>query len=559
MDLHLQRGDAHRVEQLALILVQTLDLHVHDGVGVERHAVVAPGKGREAALVLVLDLLHAAQHLRIVGKGVQLAQALGLEQIGVVAQQLADQAVQAGVDLAEPAAVVDAVGHIGEAVGADGVEVGEEVALDDVAVQARHAVDLIAGGEAEVGHVHLTVADDHVAAHALALAEVVDQEVDPALVDLAHDLPQARQQLLDQILRPLLQGLAHDGVVGVGHAVAHDLPALVPAEAVLVHQQAHQLGDDHGRVGVVDLDDVVLGEAAHVAPLGDVLAQDVLGAGGDEEILLLEAQGLALDMIVGGIEHLGDDLGHRALLHALDVLALGEEVHIQGVGAVRLPEAQGVDALAVVAGDQHVARHGGDGGIAGVLGVIAAGVVPDGRDLAAEAHLHRVLIAGAEPALHRAAPVVGHLGLPAAGELLLEDAELIAERVARGLHAERGQAVHIAGGQTAEAAVAEARVGLGLENIHCAAAHVRQRAGNGVGNAQVEGVLHQAAAHEELHGHVMDFFLAALRILRYQQAAHDLADHNGGRLEDLVVGGRGAGDGEMGAQLVLNGAAHLVA
>jgi len=57
----------------------------------------------------------------------------------------------------------------------------------------------------------------------------------------------------------------------------------------------------------------------------------------------------------------------------------------------------------------------------------------------------------------------------------------------------------------------------------------------------------------------MDFFLAALGILRHQQAAHDLADHDGGRLEDLVVSGLSAGDGEMGAQLVLNGAAHLVA
>ena len=244
--------------------------------------------------------------------------------------------------------------------------------------------------------------------------------------------------------------------------------------------QAHQFGDDEGRVGVVDLDDVVLGEASDVAPLGDVLAHDVLRAGRDEEILLLETQGLALDVVVGGIEHLGDDLGHRALLHAFDVLALGEEVHIQRVGAVRLPEAQGVDALAVVAGDQHVARHGGDGGVAGVLGVIVAVVIPLRRDLAAEAHFHSVLIAGDQPALHRAAPVVGHLGLPAADKLLLEDAELIAQRVARGLHAQRRQAVHIAGGETAEAAVAEAGVRLGLENIHGAAAHVRQRAGDGV-------------------------------------------------------------------------------
>ena len=57
----------------------------------------------------------------------------------------------------------------------------------------------------------------------------------------------------------------------------------------------------------------------------------------------------------------------------------------------------------------------------------------------------------------------------------------------------------------------------------------------------------------------MYFFIVALGILRYQQTAHDLADHDGGRLENLVVGSRGAGDAEMGAELVLNRAAHFVA
>ena len=312
-------------------------------------------------------------------------------------------------------------------------------------------------------------------------------------------------------------------------------------------------------MGVVDLDGVVLGEGADIAPLEDVLAHDVLGGGGDEEILLLQTQVLALDVIVGGIEDLGDDLGHGALLQALDIFALGEEVHIQGVGAVGLPEAQGVDLPPAVAGHQHIPGHGDHGGVAGMLGIIVAVGVPVGRDLPAEADLHRVLITGNQPAVRRDAPVVGHLGLAAVLELLAENTQLVADGIARGLQAQGRHAVHIAGGQAAQAAVAEAGVRLFLEDVGGVEAQILQGAGQRLAHAQVIGVLHQAAAHQELHGHIVDFLLHMAGILGRQKTAHDLADHHGRGLEDLILGGLLAGRGKIGAELILNGAAHFVA
>ena len=40
------------------------------------------------------------------------------------------------------------------------------------------------------------------------------------------------------------------------------LPGLVPVEFVLVDQQAHQLGDGQRRMGVVELDRDLVGEAS---------------------------------------------------------------------------------------------------------------------------------------------------------------------------------------------------------------------------------------------------------------------------------------------------------
>ena len=152
--------------------MQTLDLNVHYGFGIESEAVVAAGKLGKAFLVRALYRQHALTHsgvVRIVGK---LDEHLGVCEILVPAGEFLDESVKAGVYLRQPAAVIDAVSDIGEALGRDGVEVVEEIVLENVAVQAGHAVDFLAGRKAEVCHVYLTVADDEVAAKSLAGAEV---------------------------------------------------------------------------------------------------------------------------------------------------------------------------------------------------------------------------------------------------------------------------------------------------------------------------------------------------------------------------------------------------
>ena len=558
MQLELEARDAHRTQQLALVLVQALDLNIHDRLGVEGKAVVAAGKLGKALLVRALYCQHAFAHCGVICVVGKLNEHLGVGEVLVTAGELLDESVKAGIYLRQPAAVIDAVGDVGEAFGSNGVEVVEEVVLENVAMQAGHAVDLLAGRKAEIRHVYLTVADDEVAAKRLAAAEVRAEILAPAAVDLAHDLPYTGQKLLDEVLRPLFKSLAHDGVVGVGDAVLDKLPCLVPAELVLVHEDTHELGDYHCRVSVVYLDDVVLGETADIAPCADVLAHDVLCGGGDEEVLLFETQELALGMIVRGIKHLRDDLGHGALLKAFDICALGEKVHVQRVRAHRVPKAQGVDLLRAVAGDEHIARQGDDGGVAGVLGVVVAEAVPARGYLTAETDLDLVLVAGDQPALSRCAPIVGDLGLTAVFKLLLEHAQLVADGVARGLETFGCHGVHEAGGETAEAAIAETRVRLLLEDIGRIAPHVLKCAGDGVGDAEVVGVLHKAAPHEELHRHIVYLFFRVARVLDGEQAAHKLADDYGRGLKYLLVGGVLAAYAELRAELILYRASDFV-
>ena len=118
--------------------------------------------------------------------------------------------------------------------------------------------------------------------------------------------------------------------------------------------------------------------------------------------------------------------------------------------------------VGAVAGDLHVA---GDGQHAGVVLVhhMQVPVVPEAAHLAAEVDLLGLLQLGQQPGVAQLHPVVRQLHLLALHDLLLEDAQLIADGIARGRDLQRGHAVQIAGGQTAQAAVAQAGVRLHLE------------------------------------------------------------------------------------------------
>lgn len=71
------------------------------------------------------------------------------------------------------------------------------------------------------------------------------------LVDLVDELEVAGEEVLEEREGPLLKGLGEDGVVGVRKHLGGDLPRNVVRNLLLVDEDAHELDDGDGRVGVV--------------------------------------------------------------------------------------------------------------------------------------------------------------------------------------------------------------------------------------------------------------------------------------------------------------------
>ena len=171
---------------------------------------------------------------------------------------------QPRVRVSQPAARRDPVGHVREALGPQAREILEDGLHQQLRVQRRHAVHLVAADDCQARHAHAALAafvDQRQPRQKTAVARAMcGREVQQFLVDAEDDLEVARQHMLHQPHRPGFQCLGHQRVVGVGKHLPADSPGRVPCHVMRVAQQAHQLGDADGGMGVVEVDRHLVGQ-----------------------------------------------------------------------------------------------------------------------------------------------------------------------------------------------------------------------------------------------------------------------------------------------------------
>ncbi len=336
-------------------------------------------------------------------------------------------------------------------------------------MQLGYAVDSVAAHAPEVGHAHITLTalvDQRKARDAAVIAPETDaHRVQKPRVDLVDDLQVPGQQLREHGERPLLQCLGQERVIGVAEGAARDVPSLVPAHRLFVHQQAHQLGDGNGGMGVVELHGELLVKPLHRDLLTTHDAQHVLQRAGDEKELLLQPQLLALERLVVGIEDLGQILRDDLLVHRSVIVAVVEHRKVERFGRFGTPEPQRVRGVVVVTEDRRVVGNADDDALGDPAYAVAPVLVGPALRAAAQLDLHRPLRTRDVPGRAEAQPLVSALDLPAVDDLLLEDAKLVADAVAHRGDLQRGHGIEKAGGQPPQPAVAQPRFLLLLQQL----------------------------------------------------------------------------------------------
>ncbi len=509
LELLIEGDDMQDVQQLPLVLMEPLGLDVKNRVGVQNHAPALLCVGHERHLVLMLDLRQTLQDCGIIGITVQLLEHGGVRKVSVAAGKVFNQAVQTGVDFAEPAPVVDAVGNVLEFPGFHIAGVPEHVVAQDVGVQRADAVDRHTARDAEIGHPDFAVPDN---GHILGLIGIMIKCLDfllPAAGNLLNNLVNPGQAAFHQGLGPAFQSLGENGMVGVRHGLGGNAPRFVPIHAGIIDKNPHQLGNDQRRMGIVDLNDVLLMEVLQRPVSVQMLGGNGLNGSRNQEILLFQPERLPLHMIVFGIEDLSDCLGHSLFLHGLEVLAPAKEVHINRLGRAGVPEPEDVHMIRPVTGDLHIIGHGLHHGSVLVDGMQIP-VGPELPDRAAEGDLLCLGGLGEQPGSAQVLPMVGELHLLALHDFLLEQTQLVADRVAGSGNLQGGHGIQIASRQPSKTAVAQRRVRFHLEDIPRLESQRFQCLLELREHPKVICVLHQAPAHQEFHGQVMHLLLFAL-------------------------------------------------
>ena len=332
---------------------------------------------------------------------------------------------------------------------------------------------------------------------------LMDHALKPA-VDLLDDLINPGQQLGEEVDGPFLQSFGHDGMVGVGHGSGGQIPCLVPFESVVVHEQSHQLGNTEGRMGIVHLEDQLVGQVGQVGVVAQVLLQSGLQGGGNEEILLFQTQLLAVPVVILGIKNITDRPGQSFLLHGLLVVALVEGLQREVDDGLGVPDPQSIYEAVAIADDGHVIGHSLDGPVIGLLEHGAAARAGIGYHAAIEMDVLGILGPAQLQGIAVLKPVVRNFLLEAVHDLLLEHTVVIADAGTVGGIVQGRQRIEEAGCQSSQTAVAQSRIGLLVfDGIDLEAQFLEGFLDGAVGH-QVDGVVAEGAAHEEFHGHIYD-------------------------------------------------------
>ena len=209
--------------------MKPLYLHVEDGSGIHVDAVVLLDVFCQAYLVLVLDIHKLLLTSLVVGVNLQL---LHVGQVGdpVVTDLVGHPVSQQRIAVEEETSLSNTVGLIVELLGHHLIEILQLLLLQDLRVKLCHAVYRKAAHDGHISHAHLSVVDD---GHTVHLARVIGVSLlylgHEAAVDFLHDLIDSGKQTGEQLDGPFLQGLSHNGVVGVSAGSGGDIPGLIPA------------------------------------------------------------------------------------------------------------------------------------------------------------------------------------------------------------------------------------------------------------------------------------------------------------------------------------------
>ena len=531
------------VQQLSLVLVETLYLNIEDGTGIHFNSVVLKNIVCKANLVLVLDLHEFTLCLLILRIGLKLCD-MGKIRDPLIPDMLRNPGSKKRVCVQKEAALCDSVGLIVELLREHLIEIMKRFILQNFRMKSCHTVYREAGNNCHVRHADLAIINDSHFGNLIADIHtgIVVLRMDfslKAAVDFLHDLVDAGKQAGKQLDRPFLQCLSHNRVVRVGRALLHNRPCIIPLKTIFIQKNPHQLRNRQSRMRVVHLEYRLLGKIMDVLVAGHELLDCQLNRGRYEEILLLQAKLLALHMIIAGIQNLTDGSRQIFLLHSLLVIAFIEGIQMEAVHRLCVPDPESVHKSVSVSDNRHVVRNRLYGRIAFLAEHGAPVLSGISGNVSAKMNLLRIFRTAKLKRISVLQPVVRSFHLITVYNFLFEHTVAVPDAAAICRIIQRCKGIQEAGSKSSKAAVSKCRIRLlVLDGIDVKAKFI-QCFSNRFIRLQIDQIVAEGSSHQKFHGKIVQglrIFLLKL-LLRPHPVIYDLVlQCIGGSLEHLLFG-----------------------
>ena len=283
LDFQIFMNDIQRIHLLPFVLVKPLDLDIKNGIRIKVNTFHLLHISHQFLLLCPLDLGKLIQYRRILFKGKQLFQL-----IRILLVALSDQARnisrQFPVAGQQPSSEGDTVGLVVELLRIKFIKIMELRVFQNLRVDRRHAVHGKAVVDIDVRHVHLLVLVDDPYIFVLRIF------LPYLLIQFLNNRHKLRHHFLQIFQRPFFQRLRQDRVICVSAGFAHHIDRLVHGKRLILHQYPDQFRDDHGGMGIIDLDHTVIIELSQILLLFFQLLQNKLRAVADHKILLIDSE-----------------------------------------------------------------------------------------------------------------------------------------------------------------------------------------------------------------------------------------------------------------------------
>ena len=340
--------------------MQTLDLNIKDCIGINFDTLASLHPRGKINLVRMLDLRQTRIQISVSSIS-KLRKLIKIGHPAIRSGHLVKEGRQARVALLEPTTWSHAIGLVIKALGPNRVPLFERLTLDNFSVQCGHAVDRVRGVAGNPRHTDSVARDGSHVVDGCAINAALGHVQAETTIDLANDFRNTGEETIEDVDIPGLQSLSQDRVVRVRESMGDNFPCFFPAEAVLIHEDAHEFRDSQNRVRVIELNGIELRKAAQIiAVFCDVVINDCLQRSRAEEVLLAHAQNLTFEGRIVGVQHTGNIHGAFTINDRVGEALRVEGIVVEVLHGLSLPQAQRIDVLRAVAGNRHVIRNSAD-------------------------------------------------------------------------------------------------------------------------------------------------------------------------------------------------------